>query len=225
VGDIVSLDVSHWIRGYLYDSSGSPISGATVTVATVTGSDSATNSTTTTVTGYYQLNVQAVCNENDLISVTFTSGADEIVEFIRVNLDDLTQEVSATFQYTFSFNSESYNIRLAEPDYEDASMNLIKATKLTNFYDGQLFVDDVGKEAEPLIITVYAWVDIRNRDTISGLIEALNVISNDGEEVTITGIQACIDGVYVINRIHAEPVENTKDAFQITISLEYVRDD
>lgn len=222
----MSLDVTHWLRGYMYDADGNPVSGATVTAESVTGTESGTVSTTTTATGYYQLNVMHITNEGDLVNVNFDDGRNIVSdEFIKIKLDDLTQVVSTTLQYCFKLVGDSYTIYIRFPDYRDSDMKLNKEVKLTNFWTDQIYVDDIGKQDEPLMLTVHEVVDVRTRDTISGLIEAIHLISNDGEECTITTINDCIDGVFVISRFHAESIRKTTQAFILSLTLQYVRDD
>jgi len=114
----MSLEGSHWIRGYFYDANGDPISGADITVSNITGNETGTETTTTTASGYYQINVQDICDEGDLIEIQFQDGADIHTiadEFIRVDLDDLTQEVNATFESQFEVNTDTYSFYLPMP--------------------------------------------------------------------------------------------------------------
>jgi hypothetical protein len=218
----MSLDVTHMIWGYLYDADGNTVAGATVSVQST--SYSGLENTVTTASGYYQLNVMDICEESDLIVITFTSGSITQHEFVKVKLDELTQEVSSTLKNCFKFESDSYSIYMQLPDYTALDRNTSRDTSLFNFYSNQISVTDNGKESEPLALPIKAFVDVRTRDTISGMIEALHLIANDGEEITIDDINSCFNGVYIIKNIRAEPVRRTSKVFQITLTLEFKRD-
>jgi len=217
----MSLEGSHLIRGYMYDVNGSAVAGATITVSNVTGSETTTETETTKASGYYQINVQDICDEGDLINIRFVSGGTTIDEFIIVNLDDLTQTVNATTQNRFLFQTDSYYMWFIIPDYQDSSKELGKYIRLFNFWDNSLDINDLGIDDEPLVLNIAMLVGIPTRDTISGKADALYLVMNDGESVTITGIHGCINAVYIIKHTSFSPIKNTDKAFTLQITLEF----
>jgi len=219
----MSLEGSHWIWGYLYDSDGNVVADAAVVVTSYTNPQG-TQVASTDATGYYQLNIQDISNEGDLLVISFTSGTDQIDEFVVLDLDDLTHEVSATFQNHFQFTTSSFSMYLPLPKISGAERNITKNITLFNFWSNNIAVDDTGIDTEPLVLSGYLVVDVYTRDTIAGKIEALNELANNNEEVIISGINDRIDGVYIINSISFNNMRGTTHGFTWSISLEFVRD-
>jgi len=217
----VSLEGSHWIRGYFYDADGNAVSGATVTVRTISGTDETTNTTTTIASGYYQINVQHVCNDGDLIEVKFETGAVTTSEFIRVNLDDLTQEVNATLEHHFKIVSSTIETYLPLPKWDGANSSIQKDNVLFNFKQGSIESVDIGINTQPLRIMGYFWIDTYTRDTVSGKVEAFIHIQNEGEKVTISSVNSTINAEYVITSFKFRTVKKSTKMFEWEMTLEY----
>lgn len=219
----MSLEGSHWIRGYLYDANGDPISGATVTVSTITGTESGTETTTTTASGFYQLNVQHICDIGDLIKVNFDDGTHSIDEFVRVKIEELTQEINATLEGNFYLESYdgTINIYLPMPRWEGVDGDLGKNVPVFNFYSGEVSTVDKGISDEPLTISGWIWVDVYTRDTISGKVEEINLRLNDSEEFIIHGVNDVLDGNYVVKKFQFDSTTESPYLFRWTLQLEY----
>lgn len=220
----MSIDVTHWIRGYLYDSDGNAVSGATVTASTVTGVETNTVTATTTATGYYQLNIQDVCSENDLIKISFTSGSDIIEEFIRVDLDDLTQEVNATFEEQFKITTDSFTFYLPFIRWDSVNGDTNKNIQVFNFRDGSLDTVDRDINSEPFVISGWVRVGVYNRQTISGKIEAIIHLQNESEEITIHDVNTNLNGTYVIKKFTFTTIRGSPNLFEWKMQLEYAGD-
>jgi len=221
----MSLEGSHWIRGYLYDASGSVVNGATVTVQTISGTDTATNTTTTGATGYYQINVQTVCNDGDLIRIRFTWGGNTIDEFIRVNLDDLTQEVNATLENQMQIDTNTTTFYLPYVRWDSVKGETNKNIQIFNFWDGSLDGVDIGLNDEPFTISGYMWIDaVYTRDTISGKAEGIINLQNEHEEFTLYDINSNVNGVYVLKNFRFKTVRGSPNLFEWEMTLIYAGD-
>jgi len=222
----MSLEGSHWIRGYFYDANGDPISGADITVSNITGNETGTETTTTTASGYYQINVQDICDEGDLIEIQFQDGADIHTiadEFIRVDLDDLTQEVNATFESQFEVNTDTYSFYLPMPKWDGVNSKLNKNTRLFNFKSGEISVVDIDIDSEPYTLEGYFYVDVYTRDTISGKVEAIIDMQNNSEELTIYDINTNVNFVFVIRNFSFNTTKGSPNVFTYKLDLEFVR--
>lgn len=220
----MSLDVTHWIRGYLYDEDGNPISGATINVSSVTGVDEGTETTTTTATGYYQINVQNVCVENALIKVQFITGSNTIEEFIRVDLDYLTQEVNATFQGQFKITTENFTFYLPTIRWDSIAGNTNKRIQVFNFRDDTVDSIDRDINSEPFAIAGWLWTDVYNYQTISGKVEAIIHMQNEHEEITIHSVNSNLNGTYVVKKFTFNTMKKSAVLFEWTMQLEYAGD-
>jgi hypothetical protein len=230
VGDFLSLDFSHWIRGYLYDTDGNPMGGATVTASNVSGVSNETVTTTTTPSGYYQLNIQSIANEYDLIKIRFTQdevpiGAPPIIEeFIRVQVNDLTQEVNATFQNQFQITCNLFTIYLPYIKWDGVNGKINKDVTIFNFKNNTVDTIDKGINNEPFTIEGWIWVDVYTRDTISGKVEAFIHMQNEHQEITIHDVNSTLDGTYVIKKFKFDSVKKSPYLFKWKFQLEYVGD-
>ncbi|MFP4017813.1 MAG: hypothetical protein ACLFUH_01050 [Bacteroidales bacterium] len=220
------LPTTHLITGYFYDENGCIISGATITASSVTGNEDGIETTTTTSTGYYQINVQNICNEGDLIEIQFQDGADIhriASEFIRVNLDSLTQEVNATFENQFEVNTNTYSFYLPILKWNGIQSQLQKNTKLFNFKTNEISTVDMDINSEDFTLEGYFYVDIYSRQTISGKVEAIINIQNNSEEITIYDINTNVNYAFVIKNFTFYSIKSSPKLFAYTLNLEFVK--
>lgn len=223
MGDKLSLDVVHIIRGYFYDSNGDPIANAGVTIHNRTDASYGDTVTTTDANGYFQYNIKEICSEGDELTITYTSGTDEISEYMTVNLNRLSQDVSATLQNQFKITTNTFELYMPMPRINGIKVDLSKNLALFNFWSENIAVDDRGKDSEPLTLDGQFYVDVYSRDSISGKLEVLHDIANEDEEITISGLHDIVDGVYIIKSISFNNMTNTTDGFNWTLQLELVR--
>lgn len=221
----MSLEGSHWIRGYLYNADGNAVNGATITVQTISGTNTGTHTTTTGATGFYQINVQTVCDDGDLIRVRFTWGGNTIDEFIRVNLDDLTQEVNATLENQMQIDSDTSTFYLPYVRWNSVHGETNKNIDIFNFWDDSLDGVDRGLSDEPFTLSGYMWIDdVYTRDTISGKAEGIINMQNEHEKITIYDINSNVNGVYVIKNFKFKTVKGHAELFEWSMTLIYAGD-
>lgn len=225
----MTLSVTHWIRGYLYDTSGNGVSGALVTVTAING-DGTTTTTYTSTGGYYQINIQDVCEEGDLININFYRdevpiGEPHVIdEFIRVDLDYLTQEVNATFQGQFKITTENFTLYLPTIRWNSIAGNINKNIRVFNFKNDEIDSVDIDINSEPFSISGWLWADIYNYQTISGKIEAIMHMQNEHKEITIHNVNSNLDGTYVIRQFTFNTVKRNAVLFEWIMQLEYAGD-
>lgn len=206
----------------MYDTDGVGISGATVRGSNISGSETTTTTATTTTSGYYQINVQDISDEGDLIQVQFTSGAIITQEFVRVDLDILTQEVNATLQNQFSLITDTYNLYLPLPMWGAPNKKLTKDITLFNFKTFAIEVVDKGINSEPTNLQGHFVVGVYTRNTISGKYEILVDIMNNNKKITISGINDYLDGIFVIKSWKLRSIPGSPKGFIWVLALEYV---
>jgi len=88
------LPVPFWTFGYIYSSNGStPSVGATVLLY-----GSLDSGNTTSVTGgFYQYNIQNVCNDGDTITVSGSKGANEGSDSFVLDVSDSSTQQNVTY--------------------------------------------------------------------------------------------------------------------------------
>lgn len=225
MGDaLMVLPVTYWVHGYCYDTDGSALAGVTVTIQDVTDNQG-TVSTTTNASGYYQLNIQNISTNGDLIRVTFDNGVTECDELFTLDLDNLTTEVSHSYSdETFNLTTDTYSICFPKPSWNSANGAVDKEVEVFNFElsNDNLEVIDRGIGSEPLRLKGHI-ARGNSDDVISGKFEAIWNIQNDGEEVTITGLGDCINAVYILKSFKVRTIKKSKTYYTWSMDFELVR--
>ncbi len=224
----MSLPVSHWIYGYHYDEDGNPRGNIRVIARALNGTDTVV--TYTTYDGYYQINVQDICNEGDLVLIRFLEyelpfgeNPESTDEFVRVYTTEMTQEVNSTLQNHIKINSDNYYTRLPCIKWNGLNGNLSKNTELISFRSGAIAVVDRGINNESIILQGYFYIDgIYTRDTVSGKVEGIVNLQNIKDEITISNFDDDLNGTYVIKSFIFDSIKGTPHLFTWKMELEYV---
>ena len=132
---------------------------------------------------------------------------------------------------TFSIIGETYTVILRKPHPNSVDRKLNKNINRFNFWSGNYRVHDDGIQNQPLTlqgieIEEYAGCfplcfPICFRMTLANKLEFILDMSNNNEEVTISGLGNCVDAVYIIKRFSFETL--TPSARSWTMQLEKVR--
>ena len=133
---------------------------------------------------------------------------------------------------TFSIISETYTVYLKKPHYNNEDKKLNKNINRFNFWSGSYAVHDDGIRNQPLILKGIEFIACTDEmcfplcfpicfTTFSDKFEFILSMSNNNEEVTISGLGDCIDAVYIIKRFSFETL--TPSSRSWTMRLEKVR--
>jgi len=132
----------------------------------------------------------------------------------------MTCEISCA---TFTITGDSYTVYLTKPIWAGEDDKIIKDIDKKSFWSGNYEVDDKGIRSQPLVlrgIEATCTFDSDFTDKMQQMIE----MSNDNEEVTISGLDTYMDGVYVIRGFAFNTIKRVVNAYAWTLTLEKVRD-
>ena len=139
---------------------------------------------------------------------------------------------------TFSIIGETYTVYLKMPHYNNEDRKLNKNLNSFHFWDNDYSVHDDGIKSQPLILkgVEFASCDEEYVGLCLGESACFNLcfnmkftnkfrflmdMSNDNEEVTISGLGDCMDAVYVIKHFGFKTL--TPRSRSWTMTLEKVR--
>lgn len=218
------LGGSHWIWGYLLSSTGEGISGQTIQVLDY-DSYQGTGETTTNTDGYFQINIQEYVDEGNTIIITCSVGGDTVSEFIVIDLDELTQNVTLQFseldgdKYAISYMLEGVRIwiskSLNKPYYAEPSNSIKFSTRVLNLWDKSLDVESEDMESDTVIIR--GW---ENKENISAFANTLNNVLNEGRYIYIHYLGDKLNGKYIIKRFSLKTVKGTNEILDYEFELE-----
>ena len=139
---------------------------------------------------------------------------------------------------TFTLESTTTKVFLSVPEWEGEGRQLTKTVDLFDFWSGGFDTVDKGKNTEPITLEGYEQVCGDNEGLcfpicfpacfsgpLASKFEDIWAIQNNNDEVTISGLGDCINGVYVIQSFTFDVVPKTKGVwFKWVLKLEFVRD-
>ena len=138
---------------------------------------------------------------------------------------------------TFTLTSSTTVIYLRMPEWQGESRNISKTVRVFDFMDdADLESVDTGKNNEPITLTGVETACGDNLGLCFPLcfplcftkplsVKFKNIwkIQNAHEEVTITGLGTCINGVYIIRNFHFNSINKVTYTYKWTMELEFVR--
>jgi len=127
---------------------------------------------------------------------------------------------------TFIMTFETSTVTLSMPNWGGESMSVDKEISLFEFWDDTLDTVDRGLNKEPLVIEGVevigdSYATVGNLDT---MLANLQRSLNDGEEVTISGLDDVHDGVYIVSAFSWDTIRYSNIAYKWKFTLEYVRE-
>ncbi len=136
---------------------------------------------------------------------------------------------------TFTLESDSYIVYLHKPERGSVDGSINNTVDVFNFWDDDFAVINRGIETEPLTLRGVELVCGDNvglcfplcfpicfSQPLAVKFDTIDSIMNAHEEITISGLGDCIDGVYVISDFSWGPMSGSQ-AYWWTLSLQYVR--
>lgn len=138
---------------------------------------------------------------------------------------------------TFALVGETSTVTLCMPTWANEDNSIDKDIQLINFWDNSLDTTDKGINTQPLVI---GGVECAS-DSHSGLCipfcvpfcftdrlcnevtERLRVMMNNGEQVTISDLGDCQNGVYVVKDFTWDTIKRIPACYRWSLTLELVR--
>lgn len=151
---------------------------------------------------------------NAIDDVSFKVGK-PISDMVNV-LDDVFYQPCP--KQRFYITSSTVTISLDMPQWGGENRLINKNIDIINFWTDDLETIDKDKNSEPLILS-----GIETGGNLSTKFENIWEIQNSHEEVTVTGLGNCIDGIYIIKSFHFETIPKNIYYFRWTMTLEFVR--
>ncbi len=119
----------------------------------------------------------------------------------------------------FTITSPTITLTMDMPEWDGGENRQInKNIDVINFWTDDLDTVDKGKISEPIVLT-----GIETGESLSAKFINIWGIQNRHEEITITGLGDCMDGVYIIKNFHFETIPKNARFFKWSMSLEFVR--
>lgn len=122
----------------------------------------------------------------------------------------------------FTIVGDTYTVELRKPEYGGEDNRISKNLNKKSFWSGDYTVGDEGISSEPLVLTGMEFT-ICPLTTLVKKMHDILYMSNNNEEVTISGLGDCMDGVYVIKNFRYGTVEKMIKIYAWTMVLEKVR--
>ena len=138
---------------------------------------------------------------------------------------------------TFSIIGESRTVYLHMPQYSGEDNKITKDTINFNFWSGNFAIHDNGIQNQPLILHGIEYADCYSDFGVcfdedlcfpmcfnmpfENKFKFIMAMSNDNEEVTISGLGDCMDAVFVIKNFNFKTLTPTAKSWSMT--LEKVR--
>lgn len=137
---------------------------------------------------------------------------------------------------TFTLAGDSYTVTLNKPEIGGEDKNLDNDIKLFDFWSGNFDTNFEGINSRPLTLSGVETLCGTNLGVCFPIcfpmcfaqpmwdkFEQINEMMDNHEEVTITGLGNCIDGVYIISNFSLNTIIGTNQAIKWNINLELVR--
>jgi hypothetical protein len=141
---------------------------------------------------------------------------------------------------TFSIAGDSYTVLLSAPIWGGEDNKIVKDIDRKSFWSGNYEVNDDGINSQPLVLTGVEFASCE--DDLCGIsfesdahfslcfnmkftnkMRFITEMSNNNEEVTISGLGDCMDGVYIIKHFHYDNIKGAINAYAWNMTLEKVR--
>jgi len=142
-------------------------------------------------------------------------------------LDDIDITIFDECSSIFQLQGDSYTVFLPTPNYggESGSLNIDLA--LFDFWINTRSVDNLGINTEPIILggTIFACSDNEETEMTAIATKFLNIheMMDNNEEVSIRGLNECVDAVYVIKDFKYGTIDKSPYAYTWQLTLEYKR--
>lgn len=124
---------------------------------------------------------------------------------------------------TFTIAGETETVYLTKPSWSGEENEISKDIDRKSFWSGNYSLTDKGIIDQPVVLRGIEYTNIVN-STFTNKMKYLIDMSNENEEVTITGLGDCMDGVYIMRSFHYETIPKTVTAYAWVMTLEKVRD-
>lgn len=142
------------------------------------------------------------------------------------------------FCKTFTMSpSVSTDFNVPMPTWDSVRGGLQKDVQLFNMWEGEIETVDRGLNNQGIALSGVwricgEWegfcfpicFPICFSEKFADAIEHIHSVMNDGEEVTVTGLEDCLDAVYVIKSFNLNTIVGTNTGFSYYFDLEKVRD-
>ena len=139
---------------------------------------------------------------------------------------------------TFTIVGTSSTVTLCMPEWSGEDNNISKGVRLFNFWDGDLDTVDEGINEQPLVLTGVECVADNNGGLCipfcfplcfttrlsTNVVERLHTMMNSGEEVTLSTLGDCQNGVYVIKDFTWDTIKGSNCCYAWSINFELVRE-
>lgn len=123
----------------------------------------------------------------------------------------------------FALTSTTTVVRLNMPEWDGEERVVNKNIDIINFWTDDLETIDKNKASEPLTLTGVETGSCVTTPSIASRFSDIWGIQNRHEEVTISGLGSCMNGVYIIKNFHFETIPGVITAFRWSMVLEFVR--
>ena len=146
--------------------------------------------------------------------------------------------------FTFS-PSVSTDFYVPVPQWNNVNGSVSKDITVFNMWEGELETVDRGLNSQPVVLrgvwqTCGEWsyasdgacfpmcfpicFNAGGERGLSVRVQKIWDIMDDGEEITISDLETCINAVYVVKNFSFDTIKGTKKAFAYSFVLEKVRD-
>lgn len=122
----------------------------------------------------------------------------------------------------FTITGDTYAVSLRKPIPSGETNKIVKNINRKAFWSGDYDVNDDGINSQPLILNGIEFTLCDLVDLVAKMTEIL-YMSNENEEVVITGLGGCMNGTYIIKSFRYSTIPKAIEAYAWTMVLEKVR--
>lgn len=221
---------TYTVYGNIYDEDGNASVGATVRIVDC-DNNQGSETFTTIAAGYYQINIDNIASDGDVILVEVTLPSGHIYgECFTLDLYESPKNINIIVEeYDYlELTSDSYTCKLRFCPIEALDKDISKTIDVLNFWKtNDISTVDRGLSSEPFNFSGIEYAKTEKEVCyIAKKFERIWGMQDNDEEVIVNHAEFgdCYNDVYVIKSFSFRTIRKCPNAYLWTISLERVRD-